>query len=556
MKTLWMIVLAVLLASCTALSPTEPIEESAAIVVDPEFLAVYSLFLATTSEIVSYDEWLLSVKGADGADGANGRATEFKVSETHLQWRYVGDSTWRDLISLATITGPVGPVGPAGASGASGPAGATGPQGLQGPRGDVGPQGIQGPPGADGVFVIFDYSSGIAQWRYSNEDTFQPLFTYNETDNNVTLTPAREVEFRTANGEIQWRYVGTSTWSGLVPLSEITGPQGPSGVVVVSGIEAISLGLTQVIQQVDSAVLGIRNQTGPSTFPWGSAVVYAKSGVSPTYTYYAITNQHVIENNTQNGVVRVYFDEFTFVNGTILGSDTQTDIAVIEFQSDRALYVAPFADVRSLQRGELVVSIGSPLGPDFFNTTTQGIVGGNPRYIVSSAFSLAVKVVQHDAAINPGNSGGPVFNLSGEIVGINFLKSVFTSIGVPLEGMGYSISADVAQRVALQLQASGTVVRASMGITVQDVRASQLPFTSGIQITQINDATIASGLAVNDVIVAIDTVGGSVVNTPIRTPIQLLDYLLFKQPGDQLRVYFYRNDVISDVLITLGTLAT
>jgi len=556
MKRLWMIVLAVLLASCTALSPTEPIEEPAAIVVDPQFLAVYSLFLATTTELVSYDEWLLSVKGADGADGANGRATEFNVSETHLQWRYVGDATWRDLISLATITGPVGPAGPAGAPGFSGPAGASGPQGLQGPRGDVGPQGLQGPPGADGVFVVFDYTSGIAQWRYSNEETFQPLFTYNSENNNVTLTPAREVEFRTDNGEIQWRYVGTSTWSGLVPLSALTGPQGASGVVVVSGIEAISLGLTQVIQQVDSAVLGIRNQTGPSTFPWGSAVVYAKSGVSPTYTYYAITNQHVIENNNQNGVVRVYFDEFTFVNGTIVGSDTQTDIAVIAFQSERELYVAPFADVRSLSRGELVISMGSPLGPDFFNTTTQGIIGGNPRYIVSSAFSLAVKVVQHDAAINPGNSGGPVFNLSGEIVGINFLKSVFTSIGVPLEGMGYSISADVAQRIASQLQLSGTVVRASMGISVQDVRASALPFTSGVHITQINNATIASGLAVDDVIVAIDTVGGSIVNTPIRTPIQLLDYLLFKQPGDQLRVYYYRNNVLLDVVITLGTLAS
>jgi serine protease Do len=264
----------------------------------------------------------------------------------------------------------------------------------------------------------------------------------------------------------------------------------------------------------------------------------------------------VIEDNNQNGVVRVYFDEFSYVNGTIVGSDTQTDIAVIVFQTDRELYVAPFADVRSLTRGELVVSMGSPLGPDFFNTATQGIIGGNPRYIVSSAFSLAVKVVQHDAAINPGNSGGPVFNLSGEIVGINFLKSVFTSIGVPLEGMGYSISADVAQRVASQLQASGTVVRASMGITVQDVRASELSFTSGIQITQINDATIASGLAVDDVIVAIDTVGDVIVNTPIRTPIQLLDYLLFKEPGEELRVFYYRNNVLLDVVITLGTLTS
>lgn len=559
MKTLLMTVLVVLLASCSALNQNEPIEDAVEeIVIDEEFLAIYALFLATTTEIVSYDEWLLSIKGADGVDGADGRSTEFNVSDTHLQWRYIGESTWRNMISLSMITGPVGPAGPAGqtgSSGSSGPSGSTGATGAQGPQGIQGPQGVQGPAGADGVFVVFDYTSGVAQWRYSNEDTFQPLFTYNEDDNNVTLTPAREVEFRTAMGEIQWRYVGTTTWSGLIPLSEITGPQGASGVIEVSGIAAISLGLTQVITQVDSAVLGIRNQTSATSFPWGSAVVFASSGASPLFTYYAITNQHVIENNNQAGEVRVYFDEFTYVSGLILGSDTQTDIAVIEFQSERELYVAPFADVDLIQRGELVISMGSPLGPEFFNTTTQGIVGGNPRYIVSAAFALAVKVIQHDSAINPGNSGGPVFNLSGEIVGINFLKSIFTNIGVPLEGMGYSISADVAERVATAILQSGTVVRADMGLTVQDVRSSELGFSSGVQITTVNNATIASGLAVNDVIIAIDTVGDSIVTTAIRTPIQLLDYLLFKQPGDQLRIFYYRGGVIEDVVITLGTLA-
>jgi Trypsin-like serine proteases, typically periplasmic, contain C-terminal PDZ domain len=469
MKTIIMMLLVVLLTSCSSFAQEEPVEDVVEeIEIDSEFLAIYALFLATTSEIVSYDEWLLSIKGADGIDGvdgddgADGRETEFNVSETHLQWRYVGESTWRNIISLTTITGPAGPTGPTGSTGSSGPSGPAGATGDRGPQGIQGPPGEQGPAGADGVFVVFDYTSGIAQWRYSNEDTFQPLFTYDEDSNNVTLTPAREVEFRTANAEIQWRYVGTTTWSGLVPLSAITGPQGASGVVEVSGIEAISLGLTQVIEQVDSAVLGIRNQTSTGV-SWGSAVVYAQSGTAPTFTYYAITNQHVIENNNQSSGVRVYFDEFTYVNGTILGSDTQTDIAVIEFQSERELYIAPFADVSTIKRGELIISMGSPLGLDFFNTTTQGIVGGNPRYIASSAFALAVKVIQHDAAINPGNSGGPVFNLAGEIIGINFLKSIFTSIGVPLEGMGYSISADVAERIATAIQQSGAVVRATWG---------------------------------------------------------------------------------------------
>lgn len=336
MKTLLMTVLVVLLASCTVLNQNEPIEDAVEeIVIDEEFSAIYALFLATTTEIVSYDEWLLSIKGADGLDGADGRSTEFNVSDTHLQWRYIGESTWRNMISLSMLTGPMGPAGPAGQTGSSGSSGPSGATGAQGPQGIQGPQGVQGPAGSDGVFVVFDYTSGIAQWRYSNEDTFQP----------------------------------------------------------------------------------------------------------------------------------------------------------------------------------------------------------------------------YDSAINPGNSGGPVFNLSGEIVGINFLKSIFTNIGVPLEGMGYSISADVAERVATAILQSGTVVRGDMGLTVQDVRSSELGFTSGVQITTVNNPTIASGLAVNDVIIAIDTVGDSIVTTAIRTPIQLLDYLLFKHPGDQLRIFFYRDGVIEDVVITLGTLA-
>lgn len=550
MKTFLMILLVGLLASCSSFNQNEPIEDAVEeIVIDEEFLAIYSLFLATTSEIVSYDEWLLSVKGADGVDGSDARESEFNVSSTHLQWRYVGESSWRNLISLTNITGPTGPTGPAGATGSSGSSGPSGSTGATGATGPQGPQGIQGPAGVDGVFVVFDYTSGIAQWRYSNEETFQPLFTYNEETNNVTLTPGREVEFISSSGYIQWRYVGSETWSELIALSELQGAQGPEGNVNVTNIEAINLGLTQVIEQVDTSVLVIINRTNSSL---GSAVVYAKSGVAP-YTYYAITNEHVIRGNV-SGKVEVYFDEFTFVEGTILGSDILTDIAVIEFTSSRELYVAPFANVSTVKRGELVISMGSPLGLGYFNSATQGIVGGNPRYFDSVASSLSVKVIQHDASMNPGNSGGPLFNLTGSIIGINFLK-IIASNGTIVEGMGFAISADVAQRIAQEIQASGTVVRASMGITVRDVRLSNLSFTSGIQITTINNSTISSGLAVDDVIFAVENVSGDVKKTAIQLPIHLLDYLLFKQPGDQLKVYFYRDNVIQDVVITLGTLA-
>ncbi len=544
MKKIIIVLLLVLLSGCFGGDQTTAVEQEVieTVPVDSEFLALYSLFLSTTEELVSYNDWLISVKGADGADG---RDSEFRVSDTHIQWRYVGNTAWNDLIPLSTITGPQGPVGPAGPAGSAGSAGATGQRGPEGPQGDPGPA------GKDGVFVVFDYSSGLARWRYSNEDTFQTLFTFDETS-GVELAAGREVEFRSAGDQLQWRYVGESdsNWRNLVSLASLKGDPGPPGLTEVSGIGAISIGLSNVVDLVDTAVVGIRNQLGNSA-SWGSAVVYAHSGT----TYYAITNEHVIEGKNVGQTVQVYFNEFDFMDGTVIGFDVTTDIAVVRFTTDRSIHVADFADVSTTRRGEVLIAVGSPLGPRNFNTSTLGMVGGNPRYVSGSAHSFAVKVVQHDASINPGNSGGPIFNVLGEIVGINFLIARFTTTGIPLEGMGYAISGDVAYRIAEDLRQSGTVVRADMGITISDVRnQADSSLTSGVFIESIPVPAIASGLSVGDVIVSIDSASDTPVNTAIRTPLQLLDYILFKRPGDVIRVFFYRGSELLDVDITLGTL--
>jgi len=550
MKKLLLLFLLLTLSGCFG---AEPVEEDplASIQVDEEFIAIYSLFLTTTEEYVTFDEWLETVRGVDGVDGVDGtdaRESEFRVSDTHIQWRYMGDTAWNNLLSLASIIGPQGPAGPAGPPGASGSPGATG---SPGPRGDVGPQGERGPAGdegLDGSGVVLVFESGIFAWRYEGETSTANRDLFTVDNNNITFNPAREVEFQNSSGFIQWRYVDTDTpetWTDLVDLDDLKGEQGEPGIVEVSGIEAINLGLVQVVQQVDTGVLGISSRQSEGT-SWGSAVVFAKSGLE----YFAITNQHVIENNIDSNRVGVYFDEFTFVEGTILGSDTQTDVAVIQFTTERTLYVSSFADVSQTLRGELLIAIGSPLGPSFFNTSTIGIVGGNPRYIYNDAYSLAVKVIQHDAAINPGNSGGPLFSLQGEIVGINFLKSIFTTIGVPLEGMGYAISADVVERVATQIKNSGVVTRADMGITITDVRSVEaVNLTSGVYVSGVVADGPSSGLlSLGDVIYQVDSV-------MIRTPLELLDFLLFKNPGDQIVVRFIRNGSNQSSTITLGTLS-
>ena len=554
MKKILLIFLMFFLVGCFG---AEPVEEDllAGIQVDEQFIAIYSLFLTTTEEFISFDEWLEQVKGEDGEDGEDGRESEFRVSETHIQWRYVGETEWRDLLSLASITGPQGPVGPAGPSGQSGASGSTGATGAQGPRGDVGPQGLVGQAGKDGKDgreVVFTYESGLASWRYSDEavSANRTLFTYDvETVSGVTLAPGREVEFQVDNDEIQWRYVGTDTWSGLVPLADIKGDTGASGITTfeVSGLAGLNAALRNVVNNVDAAVLGIRNNELKG---FGSAVVYQQSGTTP-YTYYAITNFHVVERSGVSGAVTnvdVFLDEFTFITGTVLGFDILSDIAVVSFTSAREITPPPVATINDLRRGELVIAMGSPLGLEYFNTSTMGIVSGNPRYIISEALSLNVRAIQHDAAINPGNSGGPLFNINNELIGINFLKNSRNTFNIAsIEGMGFAISIDIAKHIADQIIASGSVVRSELGITVVDVRAvSSVSQTSGIYVSGVT----ASGpsntkLNVGDVIFKVDS-------TLVRTPGELMDFILFKKPAENITVHYIRGDAVSSVVITLG----
>ena len=134
----------------------------------------------------------LTLSSASGTPGADGRNIELQTTGTHIQWRYVGDVNWTNLVALTTITGPQGPAGADGATGAIGPQGPIGNTGATGPQGDTGPTGPQGATGNTGA-------------------------------------NGRNIELQTNTTHFQWRYVGDPTWTDLVALTLITGPQGPAG---------------------------------------------------------------------------------------------------------------------------------------------------------------------------------------------------------------------------------------------------------------------------------------------------------------------------------------
>ncbi|NLF48635.1 MAG: trypsin-like serine protease [Acholeplasmataceae bacterium] len=220
-----------------------------------------------------------------------------------------------------------------------------------------------------------------------------------------------------------------------------------AGNISVTAVTVADLIMGVARDEVNS-VIGVSNYNASNTIQSvGSGVIYKHIGS----TYYVMTNEHVIEDGTR---YEIRFASGTSVSAVLLGSDTTSDLAVLSFQSDLDLKVASIGDSDSLPRGMMVLAVGHPNGYDYFNSVTMGIVSGKDRYFDiddDGVKDMFVGYIQHDAPINSGNSGGALFNLAGEVVGINVIKIASTAI----EGMGFAIPATLALAVCEDIEELG-----------------------------------------------------------------------------------------------------
>ncbi|HFM7601354.1 TPA: S1C family serine protease, partial [Enterococcus faecium] len=170
----------------------------------------------------------------------------------------------------------------------------------------------------------------------------------------------------------------------------------------------------------------------------GSGVIYKKDG----NTAYVVTNNHVVDG--QQGL-EVLMKDGTKVKAELVGTDAYSDLAVLKINSDKVETVASFGDSSALKVGEPAIAIGSPLGSEYANSVTSGIISSLNRQVTSTNESnetVNINAIQTDAAINPGNSGGPLVNIEGQVIGINSSKIASTSestSNVSVEGMGFAI---------------------------------------------------------------------------------------------------------------------
>ncbi|WP_294920643.1 S1C family serine protease [uncultured Lactobacillus sp.] len=284
------------------------------------------------------------------------------------------------------------------------------------------------------------------------------------------------------------------------------------------------------------------------TYSEGSGVIYTKSGNKG----YIVTNNHVVSGSDK---VQVMLSNGKTVNARIIGTDATTDLAVLSIDSSYVTQTAEFGDSKSLQAGQTVIAVGSPLGSEYASTVTQGIISAPARSITTSSANQQT-VIQTDAAINPGNSGGALVNSAGQVIGINSMKLSQSSDGTSVEGMGFAIPSNEVVTIVNQLVKKGKIVRPQLGVKVialQGIPSSyrnhlniKSNLKNGIYVDSVtkHSAAAIAGVKAGDVIIKVD-------NKAVSDVASLHSILYNHKVGDNVNLTVNRNGKEIDLRVKL-----
>jgi serine protease Do len=255
---------------------------------------------------------------------------------------------------------------------------------------------------------------------------------------------------------------------------------------------------------------------------------------------YIMTNAHVVESAEKITVRLTDKREF---RAKVIGADKRTDVALLKIDAS-GLPIITRGDPNRLKVGEWVVAIGSPFG--FDSSVTAGIVSAKGRSLPRDNF---VPFIQTDVAINPGNSGGPLFNMNGEVVGIN--SQIYTRSGGSM-GLSFAIPIDVAMQVADQLRTTGKVTRGRIGVTIQEMtrelaESFGLSKPSGALISSVekNAPADKAGIEASDVILKFD-------GKPVDNSIDLPRMVAATKPGSKVVIELWRKGASKQVTVEIA----
>ncbi len=307
-----------------------------------------------------------------------------------------------------------------------------------------------------------------------------------------------------------------------------------SGNVENANLTEGELSTTQIAQKAGPSVVGITSKVQASLGFFGSSIAESTgSGVILSNDGYIVTNNHVVDGSVG---VTVQLSSGNVYDAEIIGTDEQTDLAVIKINANEPLTAASLGDSSKLEIGEKAVAIGNPMGLEFFGSVTEGVISGLNRTITVE--NRTMNVIQTDAAINSGNSGGALVNGRGEVIGINAVKISSSTA----EGMGFAIPISEAEPIIADLIEYGYVKgRPVIGITTRDITdyvssTQGVPVGVQIWVVQEGSGAAAAGLEQGDIILKAD-------DTKVETYEDLNKVKDTHKAGEviKLEVYKYRT---------------
>ena len=351
---------------------------------------------------------------------------------------------------------------------------------------------------------FFDDSGDTNDYPSDFKDFFDGYYT-------TTTTDATNVDLPRYEGELDFDLELESTTKQELTLGELFEQCSPSIVSVSASLD------------------------GETDSYWGSGIIVSADGL-------ILTNTHVI---TDCKSANIQLSDGMQYEAKLVGADSVSDLALLKIDADYDLPYAEFADVSAVQVGDEVAAIGSPLGPTFRNTLTNGIISAINRDLPYNGHSMTL--LQTNTALNEGNSGGALFNMYGQVIGVTNMKMMSTLSSI--EGIGFAIPSSTVETVTNNLIQYGYVPRTYIGITVgaiPDKAAKNYDLPSGVYVSAVNEGSGAydAGIEVGDIVVrvnGIDIKSADEINV-IKDKLNVGDTMIFS---------IYRDGEITEVPVVL-----
>lgn len=332
--------------------------------------------------------------------------------------------------------------------------------------------------------------------------------------------------------------------ASLPDFTEIVDSASPAVVKILVEYESENPRYQEQMEELPEALRRFFDFRGGPPVPreragMGSGFIFSSDG-------YVVTNNHVVENARQVVVRLPDRQEF---DAEVIGTDPRSDLAVLKVDGSRLPFLQ-LADEDDVKVGQWVLAIGSPFSLDF--SVTAGIVSALGRSLPTATGDNYVPFIQTDVAINPGNSGGPLFNLDGNVIGVN--SQIFTRSGGSI-GLSFAIPVSVVRNVITQIREKGVVERGWLGVSIQDVdrnlaESFGLDRPRGALIAQVGRDSPAerAGLQPGDVITAFD-------GEPIETSADLPHVVGLIAPGTRVEAFIVREGEEQAIDVEVGGLA-